>query len=41
MTEIMREEHIKAVAQLEKECFSEPWSENLCLTKSIIPTLIL
>lgn len=31
MTEIMREEHIKAVAQLEKECFSEPWSEKSLL----------
>lgn len=31
MTEIMREEHIKAVAQLERECFSEPWSEKSLL----------
>lgn len=31
MTEIMREEHIKAVAQLERESFSEPWSEKSLL----------
>lgn len=31
MTEIMREEHIKAVARLERECFSEPWSEKSLL----------
>lgn len=24
----MQKEHIKDIAQLEKECFSEPWSEN-------------
>lgn len=24
----MKEEHISSVAQLEKECFSVPWSEN-------------
>lgn len=24
----MREEHVKDVAELEKECFSLPWSEN-------------
>lgn len=26
--EKMRVEHIPQIAQLEKECFSEPWSEN-------------
>ncbi len=31
MTEIMREEHVAAVAQLEKECFSQPWSEKSLL----------
>ncbi len=31
MTEIMREEHIKSVARLERECFSEPWSEKSLL----------
>ncbi len=25
---IMNAEHISQIAQLEKECFSEPWSEN-------------
>lgn len=27
----MREEHVKDVAELEKECFSLPWSENTLL----------
>ena len=24
----MQKEHIKDIAELEKQCFSEPWSEN-------------
>lgn len=25
---IMKEEHISSIAELEKQCFSQPWSEN-------------
>ncbi len=31
MIELLREEHVKTVAELEKECFSEPWSEKSLL----------
>ncbi len=37
MTEIMRAKHVKIVAELEKICFSEPWSENSLLEETENP----
>lgn len=37
MIEIMRAQHVKIVAELEKICFSEPWSENSLLEETENP----
>jgi [ribosomal protein S18]-alanine N-acetyltransferase len=37
MIEIMRAQHVKTVAELEKICFSEPWSENSLLEETENP----
>lgn len=37
MIEIMRAQHVKTVTELEKICFSEPWSENSLLEETENP----
>ena len=37
MIEIMRAQHVKTVAELEKICFSEPWSKNSLLEETENP----